>query len=98
MLIYTVILITCVIFKKWELKLFYFLLLWTIALVSVFSMRHILKLSKPLERQGIHQNHRLLGFFSLFSLLAVICFTACLIIYLIVKIQSPASAETMLRY
>ena len=28
-LVYTVIMITCVIFKKWELKLFYFLLLWT---------------------------------------------------------------------
>ena len=86
-IVYTVICATSFIFSPTVLEVLFFLIMWMIALVSFFSMRHIMKLSKPLEKQGIYSNHRLLVYFAIFSSLAVLCFTAYLAIYLSFKVE-----------
>ena len=58
-------------------------LMWVIALVNIFSMRHIMKLSKPLKKQGIQSNQYLLTWYTVFSLLAALCFSCYLAAYLV---------------
>ena len=59
--------------------------MWIIAIVNIVSMRHILKLSKPLKKQGIQSNQYLLTWYTVFSLLAAVCFTCYLAVYLVFK-------------
>ena len=64
-------------------------LMWVIALVNIFSMRHIMKLSKPLKKQGIQSNQYLLTWYTVFSLLAALCFSCYLAAYVVFTLRPP---------
>lgn len=63
----------------------YFVIMWTIACVCLFSVRHIIRLAKPLKKQGIHADHRIMAWFSIISLLTVVCLTISLGLMIVYK-------------